>query len=58
MRLWGTTFFRSPGPLQSPWCLLGHPERWVGDARAPRAQLPPLLGRREAASWEELSIQC
>lgn len=36
---------------------VGGPEG-EGDARAPSSQLPPLLGRREAASWEELSIRC
>ena len=56
MRLWGTMFFsRAPGVS---WARVGRPEWWVGDPRAPRAQLPPLLGQREAASWEELSIQC
>ena len=57
---------RSSDPLDSsqpsgapgvPRARVGGPE-WEGDAWAPSARLPPLLGRREAASWEELSIRC
>lgn len=40
--------------LQSPRCLLSG--GW-GKPPGPRALLPPLLGGREAAPWEGLSIQ-